>query len=104
MKSSWASVEQTFKTEFCNINNNPSLVAEEATFNTLALKSGQPIEEFASVQEKGRRLEKSDRDMSAGRVSTLRDALHSVIQRNKERHTGIVRIRIPTFQYSRVRH
>ena len=38
VKSSWASVEQTFKTEFCNINKNPFLVAEEATFNTLALK------------------------------------------------------------------
>ena len=94
IKSTWFTLETEFKKEFCNITNNPSLVAEEATFNTLTLKPGQPIEEFASVvQEKGRRLTKSDRDMTfkfidglpsqlaffvrAGRVATLRDALHS---------------------------
>ena len=94
IKSTWFTLETEFKKEFCNITNNPSPVAEEATFNTLTLKPGQPIEEFASVvQEKGRRLTKSDRDMTfkfidglpsqlaffvrAGRVDTLRDALHS---------------------------
>ena len=94
IKSTWFTLETESKKKFCNITNNPSLVAEEATFNTLTLKPGQPIEEFASVvQEKGRRLTKSDRDMTfkfidglpsqlaffvrAGRVDTLRDALHS---------------------------
>ena len=93
-KTAWATVEEQFRQEFCNIANNPSFVAEEATFNHLSIKPGQPIEEFASVvQEKGRRLGKSDRDMTfkfidglppqlaffirAGRVLTLRDALHS---------------------------
>lgn len=69
-------------------------MAEEATFNSLKLNSGQPIEEFASVvMEKGRRLSKSDRDMTfkcidglpsklaffvrAGKNQTIREALHS---------------------------
>ena len=53
-KTAWATVEEQFRQEFCNIANNPSFVAEEATFNHLSIKRGQPIKEFASVvQEKG---------------------------------------------------
>ena len=107
IKSAWVNLETEFKKEFCDITHNPSLVAEEATFNTLTLKPGQPIKEFASVvQEKGRWLSKSDQDMTfkfidglpsqlaffvrAGRVDTLRDALHSA--KLGDAHGYIVRI------------
>ena len=48
-KRAWATVEEQFRQEFCNIANNPSVVAEEATFHHLSIKPGKIIEEFASV-------------------------------------------------------
>lgn len=93
-KETWDSVKESFKLEYCNILNSPSLIAESVAFDNLRLGQSQAIEDFhAFVMDKGRKLRKSENDMlnkfisglppqlaffvRAGRVDSLRDALQS---------------------------
>ncbi|KAL4238545.1 hypothetical protein ACF0H5_003252 [Mactra antiquata] len=56
--------------EFCL--NSSALIAEEATFSSLKLHPNQSLVEFhASIQDKGRRLQKSDREL----ISRFTDGL-----------------------------
>ena len=94
VKDSWKTVKAAFMNEYCNVVNNPSLIAESVSFDNLKLGSTQAIVDFHSVVlDKGRRLHKSDTDMTnkfiaglpsqlaffvrAGRVTSFRDALQS---------------------------
>lgn len=66
VKDSWKTVKAAFMNEYCNIVNNPSLIAESVAFDNLKLGLTQAIEDFHSVVlDKGRRLNKSDTDMTA---------------------------------------
>ena len=57
-KKSWTSIKETFITGYCP-NDNPAIIAKEATYQNLALGLTQPIEEFHSViMKKGLRLKK----------------------------------------------
>lgn len=93
-KQSWETVKASFQIEYCNILKSPSLIAESLAFDNLRLSQSQPIEDFhALIMDKGRKLRKSEADMTnkfisglpaqlaffvrAGRVESLRDALQS---------------------------
>ena len=94
IKDSWTTVKACFLAEYANSLNNPSLIAESLAFDNIKLGQTQAIEDFHStVLDKGRRLHKSDTDMTnkfiarlppqlaffvrAARVSSFRDALQS---------------------------
>ena len=65
VKDSWKTVKAAFMNEYCNVVNNLSLIAESVAFDNLKLGSTQAIEDFHSVVlDKGRRLHKSDTDMT----------------------------------------
>lgn len=94
IKDSWQTVKASFQIEYLNNLNNPSLIAEAVAFDSLKLGPSQAIEDFHSVVlDKGRRLHKTETDMTnkfiaglpsqlaffvrAGRVTTFREALQS---------------------------
>lgn len=87
----WSQLRSAFLQEYCM--NTSGLIAEEASFNSLHLLPTQRLEEFHSdLQEKGRKLGKSDRELinrytdglptqlaffvRASRVTSYRECLH----------------------------
>ncbi|XP_033725284.1 uncharacterized protein LOC117315247 [Pecten maximus] len=92
-RSSFYHVKAMFREEFCS-DTNPALITEETTFRTVTLRPEQQLEDYHShVLQKGKRLHKTERDITAkfidglpsqlaffvraGKATTLREALHS---------------------------
>ena len=94
IKDSWTTFKACFLAEYANCLKKNSLIAESLAFDNIKVGQRQAKEDFHStVLDKGRRLHKTDTDMTnrfiaglppqlaffvrAGRVSLFRDALQS---------------------------
>jgi len=93
-KDSWDVVRTEFEKEYCTLMHSPAMIAETVAFDNMKLTDKQTIEEYhALILDKGKKLGKSETDMTikfinslpaqlaffvrAGRVTSYRDALQS---------------------------
>jgi hypothetical protein len=72
-KLSWTVVKEAFNAQYLSRSlYDPAIIAESAIFDALTLQPGAPIEGFHSqVLEKGSRLEKPERDLTAKFINGL---------------------------------
>ena len=76
-KLAWTVLKDAFQKQYLSRNmSNPAFIAESAIFDSLSLQNGMAIETFHSqILEKGSRLEKPERDLTAKFINGLPDQL-----------------------------
>ena len=76
-KLAWTVLKDAFQKQYLSRNmSNPAFIAESAIFDSLTLQNGMAIETFHSqILEKGSRLEKPERDLTAKFINGLPDQL-----------------------------